>query len=104
MREFNRLLEYREYYIYDTEHEVFCIATGAAHTAALELYMQLVEDYFPDEYAQWKFQVALDCVHNFSDKDIRTIQSQEKIFNFQDRKSTRLNSSHLDGSRMPSSA
>jgi len=82
MREFNRLLEYREYYIYDTEHEVFCIATGAAHTAALELYMQLVEDYFPDEYTQWKFQVALDCVHNFSDKDIKTIQSQEKIFNF----------------------
>ena len=82
MKEFNRLMEYREYYIYDTENEVFCIATGSKHNEALELYTHLVDAYFPDEFAQWKFQVALDCVHNFSDEDIKTIQDQEKIFRY----------------------
>ena len=82
MREFNRLMEYREYYIYDTDNEVFCIATGPKHNEALELYTQIVDAYFPEEFAQWEFQVALDCVHNFSDEDIKTIQEQEKIFRY----------------------
>ena len=52
MREFNRLMEYREYYIYDCENEVFCIATGPKHNEALALYTQLVDAYFPDEFAR----------------------------------------------------
>lgn len=82
MREFNRLMEYREYYIYDCENEVFCIATGPKHNEALALYTQLVDAYFPDEFARWEFEVALDCVHNFSDEDIKIIQEQEKIFRY----------------------
>ena len=46
MREFNRLMEYREYYIYDTDNEVFCIATGPKHNEALELYTQIADRYF----------------------------------------------------------
>ena len=72
MREFNRLMEYREYYIYDTDNEVFCIATGPKHNEALELYTQIADRYFKDEHNRWEFEVALDCVHNFSDEDIQT--------------------------------
>ena len=82
MKEFNQLMEYREYYIYDTENEVFCIATGPKHNEALELYTQIADTYFKDEHARWEFEVALDCVHNFSDEDIKTIQDQEKIFRY----------------------
>lgn len=82
MREFNRLMEYREYYIYDTDNEVFCIATGPKHNEALELYTHFVETYFQNDGARWKFEIALDCVHNFSDKDIKTIQEQEEIYRY----------------------
>lgn len=82
MKEFNCLMEYREYYIYDCENEVFCIATGAKHNEALSLYTHFVDTYFKDEYSQWKFEIALDCVHNFSADEIKTIQNQGKIFMF----------------------
>lgn len=84
MKEFNQLLEYREYYIYDCNEEVFCIAMGEAHDKAKELYSYLVDTYFPGEIERWQFEIALDCVHNFSDKDIRVLQSEERIFMYHD--------------------
>ena len=73
MKEFNQLLEYREYYIYDCKEEIFCIAMGEAHDKAKELYSRLVDAYFPSDIERWKFEIALDCVHNFSEKDINTL-------------------------------
>lgn len=84
MKDFNRLLEYRNYYIYDCNSEVFCIAMGEKHDDAKNLYTYLVDTYFPDELTRWEFEIALDCVHNFSDKDIRVLQSEERIFMYHD--------------------
>ena len=49
--------------------------------------------------SMWSFGVAIERIFTFTQA-----RNQSKMYAPQDRKSTRLNSSHSDRSRMPSSA
>ena len=52
----------------------------------------------------WMVSTSLKSEDAIWDTPIEVIPSEPTLFNFKDRKSTRLNSSHIPLSRMPSSA
>ena len=79
MKEFNKLLEYRDYYEYDFECEVIRIKDGAAHDYAKELYSHIVRDFFLKDDDKWALDIALDCVHNFTEEEIEIVNRQGEI-------------------------
>ena len=82
MKEFNKLIEYRSYYEYDFNCEALRVNTGEDSDEAKKLYSHLVRDYFLEADDKWAFDIALDCVHNFTDEEIEIIQRQEEIFDY----------------------
>jgi hypothetical protein len=79
MKEFNKLLSFREYYEYDLECEVIRIADGEFRDQAKELYSHIVRDFFLKDDDKWAFDIALDCVHNFTDEECKIINRQGEI-------------------------
>ena len=82
MKEFNKLLKYKAYYIYDYEFEDIQVAEGDEHDAAQELYAQVTKDAFGSAEEKWAFDIALDCVRKFTDEECEIIKSQGKIANY----------------------
>lgn len=82
MKEFNKLLSFREYYEYDYNCEALRVNSGMESEEAKNLYSHFVRDFFLDADDKWAFDIALDCVHNFTDEEIEIIQRQEEIGNY----------------------
>ncbi len=82
MKEFNELLKYRQYYEYDYDCEAIKVLGGEFHNEATELYSHFVKDYFMTDKEKWPFDIALDCIKNFTDEECSTIKSQEEIFDY----------------------
>lgn len=79
MREFNQLLNYRNYYVYDFDCEAIRVADGELHDEAEELYSRFVKNHFMKDNEKWFFDIALDCVRNFTDEECSIIKEQEEI-------------------------
>ena len=79
MEDFNKLIKYRSYYEYDFGCEALRVKEGADSEEAQKLYSHYVRDYFLDGDDKWALDIAIDCVHNFSDEEIEIIQRQEEI-------------------------
>ena len=52
---------------------------GEEHDAAKELYAHIVKNYFLKDDDKWAFDIALDCVHNFTDEEVGIVQRQGEI-------------------------
>ncbi len=82
MKEFNKLLKFRDYYEYDFDCEVIRVMDGALHDEAKALYSHFIKDFFMKDTDKWAFDIALDCVHNFTDDECEIIQRQGEIFDY----------------------
>lgn len=82
MKEFNQLLKFREYYEYDFDCEAIRIVSGESHDVAKSLYSHFVKDYFMKDEDKWAFDIALDCIKNFTDDECNIIKKQEEIFDY----------------------
>ena len=82
MKEFNQLIKYRSCYEYDFNCEALRVNSEDGSEKAKQLYSHFVRDYFLDSDDKWALDIALDCVHNFSDEEIEIIQRQEEIGNY----------------------
>ena len=74
------LLQYISYYVYDFESEAILVADGDEQATAYDLYAKAAKklEYFD----KWAFDIALDCVRNFTDKEIEDIKKQGKIADY----------------------
>lgn len=79
MEDFNKLIKYRSYYEYDFGCEALRVNDGEDSEEAQNLYSHFVRDYFLDGDDKWALDIAIDCVHNFTDEEIEIIQRQEEI-------------------------
>ena len=79
MEDFNKLIKYRSYYEYDFGCEALRVIEGEDSNEAQKLYSHYVRDYFLNGDDKWALDIAIDCVHNFSDEEIEIIQRQEEI-------------------------
>ena len=79
MKEFNKLLKYKAYYMYDYEFEDIQVAEGDDHDAAKELYSQVTKDAFGSAEEKWAFDIALDCVRNMPNDQRERIQKEGSI-------------------------
>ena len=78
-----------------------------AFTATINPTEGIVEDVDEEEeLVESKFEKMdkQDDIHTTYAKLYKVLEKHEKLYKLSDRKSTRLNSSHLRRSRMPSSA
>ena len=79
MLEFNKLLNYRAYYEYDFECEAIRVKSGEYYDEAKKLYSHIVRDFFLKDDDKWAFDIALDCVHNFTEEEIQIVNRQGEI-------------------------
>lgn len=79
MEDFNKLIKYRSYYEYDFGCEALRVNEGEDSEEAQKLYSHFVRDYFLDGDDKWALDIAIDCVHNFTNEEIEIIQRQEEI-------------------------
>lgn len=82
MKELNKLLKYRSYYEYDFNSESICVANGELYDEAQKLYSNIVSTYFFDRDEKWAFDIALDCIRNFTEEDLGTLVNRRGIFNY----------------------
>ena len=82
MKEFNQLLEYRNYYEYSFDCEAVRVLDGEFHDEATKLYSHFIKDYFMKDTDKWAFDIALDCIKNFTDEECNIIKEQEEIFDY----------------------
>jgi len=82
MKEFNEIVKYRSYYEYDFDCEALRVKDGNLHDKAKEVYTDLVHNYCFKDKDKWFFDIALDCVHNFTDEEIDIIRRQGEIFDY----------------------
>ena len=73
------ILKYRSYYVYDFEFEDIQVAEGEDHDAAQELYERMLKDCVANDDDKWRFDIALDCVRNFTEADCANIREQGEI-------------------------
>ena len=73
------ILKYRSYYVYDFEFEDIQIAEGEDHDAAQALYEKMTKDCVADAEDKWAFDIALDCIRNFTAEDCANIREQGEI-------------------------
>ena len=79
MKELNKLLKYRSYYEYDFNSESICVANGELYDEAQKLYSNIVSTYFCDCDEKWAFDIALDCIRNFTEEDLGTLVKRRGI-------------------------
>lgn len=79
MKEFNKLLQYQDYYEYDYDCEVIRIAEGDKHEEARKLYAHIVRDFFLWDGDKWAFDIALDCIRRFDEQELNCIISDGEI-------------------------
>lgn len=73
------IFEYRSYYVYDFEQEAIYVAEGDESSAAYDLYRKMVMERCPELEDKWAFDIALDCVRNFTDEECANIREQGSI-------------------------
>ena len=79
MKEFNKLLAYLDYYAYDFDCEVIRVRDGDLHDEAKDLYAHIVQDFFLADDDKWAFDIALDCVRQFTAEEWAIINRQGQI-------------------------
>ena len=82
MIDLSYLLFYKSYYAYDFEREELFVTEGELHDKAQALYTKIVQDRCLTEDDKWMLSIALDCIRNFSEKDIAMILKEGGIFDF----------------------
>ena len=82
MKEFNELLKYRDYYVYATVHEFLRIRRGEKHEEAVEAYSRVVRNFCLQGQERWAFDIALDCIRNFTDSELAFVQKHKEIFDY----------------------
>ena len=75
-------LFYKSYYAYDFEREELFITEGELHDKAQTLFNQIVQDRNLSEDDKWMLSIALDCIRDFSEKDIALIRKEGQIFDY----------------------
>ena len=73
------ILKYRSYYVYDFEFEDIQVAEGEDHDAAQELYEKMTKDCVANDADKWAFDIALDCIRNFTVEDCANIREHGEI-------------------------
>ena len=73
------ILKYKSYFVYDFEFEDIQIAEGEDHDAAQALYAKITKDCVTNAEDKWAFDIALDCIRNFTDADCANIREQGEI-------------------------
>ena len=76
------IFEYRSYYEYDFKHEAIYVADGDETAQAYSLYAKMVKQRCETLEDKWAFDIALDCVRNFTDEECEIIKQQGKIANY----------------------
>ena len=79
MKEFNKLLQYRDYYEYDYDCEAIRVSEGDKHEEARALYAHIVRDFFLRNGDKWAFDIALDCIRRFDEKGLNCIMINGEI-------------------------
>ena len=82
MQEFHKLLKYRDYYVYSTEHEFLRIKHGEYREDAINTYSNIVKHLYLQNEERWAFDIALDCIRNFTDSEITFIQEHKEILDY----------------------
>lgn len=82
MIDLSYFLLYKSYYAYDFEREELFIIEGEFHDKAQTLYTQIVEARNLSEDDKWMLSIALDCIRDFSEKDIALILKEGQIFDY----------------------
>ena len=80
-RKMELIFKYRSYYVYDFESEAIIVAQGKEHAEASDLYDQTVKN-FEYDFDKWAFDIALDCIRNFTDQEIEDIKKQGEITDY----------------------
>jgi hypothetical protein len=73
------IFEYRSYYEYDFEQEAIYVAEGDESSEAYNLYRKMAMECCPEIEGKWAFDIALDCVRNFTDEECALIREQGEI-------------------------
>lgn len=73
------ILKYKSYFVYDFEFEDIQVAEGEDHDAAQALYDKMTKDCVADAEDKWAFDIALDCIRNFTDEECANIREQAEI-------------------------
>ncbi len=75
-------LFYKSYYAYNFEREELFVTEGEFHDKAQTLFTQIVEARNLSEDDKWMLSIALDCIRNFSEKEIAMILKEGRIFDY----------------------
>ena len=78
-------------------------ASGGSNNASTSSDVTIYQDWFPASTLELIFDLESDRMRNL-DFEPQAVESERGVVYSEDRKSTRLNSSHATLSRMPSSA
>ena len=73
------ILKYKSYYEYDFEEEAIYVADGDEKAAAYNLYAKITKDCVTNGEDKWAFDIALDCIRNFTDEECANIREQGEI-------------------------
>ena len=76
------LLKYRSYYVYDFKWEEIRIADGDEHSKAYRLYEKMAKEHLSPVEGTWALDIALDCIRNMKDEEIKDIATSGEIPDF----------------------
>lgn len=82
MKVLHELLKYRDYYIYSLTHEALRIRHGEDREGAVETYSKMIRNLYLQGEERWAFDIALDCIRNFTESEIAFIQEHKEIFDY----------------------
>ncbi len=76
------ILKYKSYYVYDFKREEIKIADGNEHDEAYALYAQMAKEHLSPVEGTWALDIALDCIRNMKDEEIKDIATSGEIPDF----------------------
>ena len=82
MKELHKLLKYRDYYVYSKMHEFLRIKHGENREEAVDTYSNIVRNFYLQGDERWAFDIALDCIRNFTESEVAFIQEHKEIFDY----------------------
>ena len=82
MKQLNQLLKYREYYVYLSDSETIWFAAGEEKEAAIDAYSSAIRNCILRGDDKWALDIALDCIRNFTDDEIKHVEKNKEIFDY----------------------
>ena len=82
MRKLHWLLWYREYYLYSHDYEAVMVAEGEHKERATKFYSSAIKDMFLQGEKKWALDIALACIHDFTDEEVEFVQKNKQIYDY----------------------